>query len=101
MIERHWKGVVKPGEEHNYIQHLLQETFPKITSIDGFIRASILKRAVGEGTEFLVITIWKSLDIIKQFAGENIDVAVVPEVAQKMMVKYEKTVAHYEIATLI
>jgi len=38
------------------------------------------------------------VDAIRQFAGETIDMAVVPQTARAMMVEYDTTVTHYEIA---
>ncbi len=98
MISRHWKGIAKPGEAENYITHLRTDTFPKLSEISGFIEASILKRAVAQGTEFLIVTVWESIEAIERFAGAQADVAVVPEVVQAMMIDYDKNVRHYEIA---
>jgi heme-degrading monooxygenase HmoA len=97
MISRHWKGIAKPGEADNYIEHLRTDTFPKLSEIDGFITASILKRTVGQGTEFLIITVWESIEAIERFAGAAADVAVVPEVVQAMMIEYDRIVSHYEV----
>lgn len=47
---------------------------------------SILRREVGAGTEFQVVTLWESLDAITAFAAERPDVAVVPATVQAMMV---------------
>jgi len=98
MISRHWKGVAKPGQADNYIKHLKNDTFPKLSEIDGFISASILKRPVEQGTAFLIVTEWESIDAIKAFAGELPDVAVVPPVVQAMMIDYDRSVRHYEVA---
>src|SRR5437016_5208257 len=97
MIERHWKGIAWPLEAANYIHHLRTDTFPALTKITGFIRLSILHRPVDKGTEFLVITVWKSLDAIRQFAGTDAEQAVVPSMVQGMMVEWEKRVTHYEV----
>jgi heme-degrading monooxygenase HmoA len=97
MISRHWKGIAKPGEAENYIEHLRTDTFPKLAKINGFISASILKRTVAQGAEFLIITVWESLEAIERFAGARADVAVVPEVVQAMMFEYDRNVIHYEI----
>ncbi len=97
MISRNWKGLVKPELAESYINHLKTDTFPKLSNISGFVRASILKREFSEGTEFLIITLWESLEAIEHFAGKPADIAVVPEVAQRMMISYDKKVAHYEI----
>jgi hypothetical protein len=97
MISRHWKGIARPGEADNYVEHLKTDTFPKLSEIEGFICASILRRDVAQGTEFLIITVWASLGAIESFAGPQADVAVVPEVVQVMMVDCDRTVSHYEI----
>jgi heme-degrading monooxygenase HmoA len=99
MISRHWKGIAKRGEADNYVRHLTNETFPKLSTIAGFVRASILRRAVERGAEFLIVTDWESIEAIRRFAGENADVAVVPPVVQAMMVEYESHVRHYEFVS--
>ena len=66
----------------------------------GFVRASILKRQTVNGMEFLIITVWNSLEDIKQFAGETIDEAVVPVKVQEMMVAFDAHASHYEVVSL-
>jgi heme-degrading monooxygenase HmoA len=100
MISRQWKGIAKPGQADNYIEHLKTETFPQIAKIPGFVNASIMTRKVPKGTEFLVVTTWESIEAIKRFAGEDAEVAVVPDVVQEMMVEYDERVVHYEIVNL-
>jgi heme-degrading monooxygenase HmoA len=68
-----------------------------LAKIDGFISASVLRRFTAEGTEFLVVTTWQSIEAIRQFAGESAQTAVVPPEVQAMMVEYDREVAHYEI----
>jgi heme-degrading monooxygenase HmoA len=98
MISRHWRGVVKTEKSDDYISHLQKDTFPQLGNIPGFVSASILRRSTAQGVEFVVVTTWDSMEAIGQFAGELADMAVVPPVAQAMMVEYDKKVVHYEIA---
>ena len=98
MIARHWRGIAKSGQADNYVHHLRTDTFPKLSRITGFIRAYILKREVHQGTEFLIVTAWESMEAIERFAGATADVAVVPDVVQAMMAEYDKYVSHYEVA---
>ncbi len=97
MISRHWKGIAKREEVENYINHLRRDTFPQLSEIHGFISASILKRQVDQGVEFLIVTVWESMEAIEQFAGPTADTAVVPPSVQAMMVDYERKVSHYEV----
>ena len=97
MISRQWRGLAKTLDADAYVNHLRTETFPAIAKIAGFIGASILRRTVSQGVEFLVITQWASLDAIRAFAGENTECAVVPPKVQAMMVDYDRVVRHYEV----
>ena len=54
-------------------------------------------REVERGTEFQIVTVWESLEAIKSFAGEDSEVAVVPLVAQDMMVEFDGRALHYEV----
>jgi heme-degrading monooxygenase HmoA len=96
MITRNWTGVVKPERANDYLAHLQNDTLKKLSAINGFINASILQRVVTDGIEFLVITHWESMDAIKEFAGDAADIAVVPQIAQDMLVRYDPVVRHYE-----
>src|SRR4030095_7789033 len=97
MIERHWKGVAKRERAKEYIDHLQNETFKQMAVISGFISAKILERGINEGVEFLIITEWQDVAAIKQFAGSNIEIAIVPELVQEMMLTYDKYVRHYNV----
>ena len=97
MIARHWRGLARADRADAYVAHLRQETFPAIRSLPGFKSASILRRNVPDGVEFLIVTTWESLEAIRAFAGANIDAAVVPEAAQEMMLDYDRIVRHYQL----
>jgi len=85
MISRQW------------INHLNTQTFPQLAKIRGFVEGFILKRIVDDGVEFLIVTDWESIDAIREFAGDQPDLAVVPPRAQAMMVRYDSIVRHYEV----
>lgn len=97
MISRHWRGLAKAECAEDYVAHLRGDTLPQLSGIPGFVDARILKRAVEEGVEFLIVTQWDSLQAIQRFAGEHAERAVVPEVVQDMMIEYDQTVRHYEV----
>src|ERR1700741_5155584 len=97
MIARHWRGLAKADRADAYVAHLHEETFPAIRKLPGFKSASILRRKVPDGVEFLIVTTWESLDAIRAFAGANIDIAVVPEKAQAMMIDFDKAVRHFDV----
>lgn len=97
MIARHWKGLAKATSADAYISHLQNDTFPKLNTIPGFISASILQQESNEGTWFLIITEWESMEAIRQFAGDDPGLAVVPPLVQQLMIRYDQRVEHYRV----
>src|SRR6059058_852651 len=99
MISRQWRGLAKPAFADAYVQHLQTETFPAIRKLPGFVSASILRRSVPEGVEYLIVTEWESVEAIRAFAGPNAEAAVVPQKVHEMMVDYDRVVRNYEVVT--
>jgi heme-degrading monooxygenase HmoA len=97
MISRQWRGLAKRGFADAYVEHLQSETFPAIRKLPGFVSASILRRDVSEGVEFLIVTHWKSVESIRAFAGPNAETAVVPPTVREMMIEYDRVVRHYDV----
>jgi heme-degrading monooxygenase HmoA len=97
MISRQWRGLARPSEAQNYVEHLRTDTLPGLRELPGFINASILSRPSGDGIEFLVVTQWRALDDIARFSGSDLEVAVVPTEVAQMMIDYDRRVKHYEV----
>ena len=97
MISRHWRALARRERASDYIEHLQTETFPAIRRIHGFVDATIHRRSAAGGVEFLIVTRWESMDAIRQFAGVDPEVAVVPRKVQEMMIEYDGRVRHFEI----
>ncbi len=98
MISRHWKGIARPGQAEWYVDHLRRDIFPKLAALPGFVRATIPRREVADGTEFQGVTAWQSPSAVPTFGGKDPGVAAVPAVVQAMMAPCERDVVHYELA---
>ena len=97
MISRQWRGVCRADRALDYEDHLLAETFPALQRIQGFVDASILKRPIDRGVEFLIVTRWQTMAAIRQFAGDDAEAAVVPPSVAAMMIDYDRRVTHFEV----
>ncbi|MGH6610638.1 MAG: hypothetical protein ACRECQ_10295 [Burkholderiaceae bacterium] len=97
MIYRIWRGLAKTSEADAFVRYLRDETFPRLKTLGGFVDASIVRRPVPQGIEFVVISQWKSVDSIRAFAGPNAEAAVVPPKVRDMMVEYDEVAPHYEV----
>ena len=97
MISRQWRSLAKALRAQDYIEHLTTDTFPKLRELAGFVDATIHTRTEQRGVEFLVVTRWQSLQAIHEFAGDDVEAAVVPQIVQEMMIEYDRRVRHYQI----
>ena len=97
MIGRLWRGWTVAEKADAYEKLLRTEVLPGIHGIDGYRGAYALRREVTEGAEFVTLTLWDSMDAVRRFAGEDYEIAVVPEKAQALLTRYDRTSAHYEV----
>ncbi|MBP1699673.1 MAG: hypothetical protein H6Q41_4861 [Deltaproteobacteria bacterium] len=97
MIARMWRGIATQERANEYVKHLQHSVFPELRQIDGFKGVYLLRRNSSEDIEFLVLTLWESMDAIRKFAGENPEVAVVAPTARALFREYDAEVKHFEI----
>jgi heme-degrading monooxygenase HmoA len=97
MISRHWIGTVRNEMVGEYISHLTNTVFPDLNRVEGIINAYYLKSVAEDGTKFLVVTEWETVNAIIAFAGPDYEKAVVDPYSKAMMLCYEKKVRHYTI----
>ena len=99
MISRIWHGWTTPGNADKYEALLKEEIFVVIQNrkIRGFNGIQLLRREVGQEIEFVTIMLFDSLDSIREFAGEDYEIAVVPEKARAVLSRFDERSRHYEI----
>ena len=97
MIARMWRGSAIREKANDYVQHLQMSVIPELRQIDGFKGVYLMRRDSSEDVEFLVLTLWESMDAIRKFAGENVEAAVVAPAAQALFREYDSTVKHFEV----
>jgi heme-degrading monooxygenase HmoA len=99
MISRIWHGWTTPENADKYEALLKEEIFVGILNrkIRGFQNIQLLRRNVGNEVEFITIMIFDSLEAIREFAGEDYEVAVVPPKARAVLSHFDERSQHYEI----
>jgi antibiotic biosynthesis monooxygenase (ABM) superfamily enzyme len=98
MITRIWRGWTAPSNASAYEKLLLDEIFTGIAArnIRGYRGISLCKREVGDEVEFMTIMWFDALDAVRQFAGENYEVAVVPAKARELLAHFDAVSAHFQ-----
>ena len=98
MIARLWRGATADQRKpHAYVLHLRTNVVPELVAIPGYRDVRLLRREEGGRTEFLVMTLWDSMEAIRRFAGENPERAVVEPEARAVLADYDDFVRHYEV----
>jgi uncharacterized protein len=96
-ILRLWKGRATAAKAGEYIRHVGEKVFPQIESIPGHRGAYLLRRCAGDGIEFLVLTLWASMEAVGRFAGPEPERAVVEPAARSVLSDFDEVVTHYEV----
>ena len=99
MIARIWHGWTSFENASTYEDLLRNEIFPSIENrnIKGYKKISLLKRSLDSEVEFITIMVFDDLSAVKEFAGEEYEKSYVPQKAQKVLLRHDKTSQHYEI----
>jgi hypothetical protein len=99
MIGRIWHGWTTPGNADKYESLLKEEIFVGIQErhIQHFKSIQLLRREIGEEVEFVTIMLFDSLDDVREFAGDEYEVAVVPAKARAVLSHFDVRSQHYEI----
>jgi antibiotic biosynthesis monooxygenase (ABM) superfamily enzyme len=96
MITRMWRGWTADTDADEYERFLLEELFPAMRDISGFLGADVLRRRDGKEVAFVTLTRFRSIDDIRAFAGEHFELAVIEPRASALLAHYDERAAHYE-----
>ncbi|MEO0571705.1 MAG: antibiotic biosynthesis monooxygenase [Bacteroidota bacterium] len=103
MILRIWHGYTTSTNADVYENMLKTEIFPEIVNkrIKGHKKTQLLRRAMESEIEFTVIMWFENIENIKEFVGEDCEVAYVPEKARKVLSRFDARAIHCELRETI
>jgi len=99
MIFRIWHGWTTLENADVYEALLKEEIFVGIQDrhIPGFKGIQLLRREAGDEVEFVTIMRFDLLDAVREFAGEDYEIAVVPDEARAVLSRFDERSLHYEL----
>lgn len=97
MIARIWRGRTPAAQAETYHAYLLATGVGDYQSTPGNRGVQMLRRVDGDEAEFLLITLWDSLDDVRAFAGDAVEKAVYYPQDKDYLLEFEPTVRHYEV----
>jgi heme-degrading monooxygenase HmoA len=96
-IARIWRGRTLAAKADEYQSYLDKTGISRVRETPGNLGVTVLRRNDGAKTEFLVLSIWESVEAIKKFAGEDYQKAVILPRDREYLLEVEPNVLHYEI----
>jgi heme-degrading monooxygenase HmoA len=97
MIARIWKARAAPDRAEEYAAYLRSTVMPELAAIHGYRGVTLLSREQDREVEVTVITWWDSIAAVRAFAGEAVETAVVHDSAARMLVDFDREVAHHRV----
>jgi heme-degrading monooxygenase HmoA len=96
-IARLWRGRAPAARSRAYERFLSSEILPELDEIPGYEGAYVLRRDAGPEVESLVLTLWRSLDAVRDLARPDYRRAVVAPEAQEFLSEYDEHADHHVV----
>ena len=98
-IKRIWHGWTTKENANKYQNILHNEVLPSIeeANIPGYRKIEVLRIDLKDEVEFVTIMTFDSLQNVIDFQGEDYKKCYVPDVAQKVLKKWDLESVHYEL----
>jgi heme-degrading monooxygenase HmoA len=97
VIARIWRGAVRGEDGDAYADYIRATGLAGYAETPGNQGAWMLRRDVGDRTEFVTFTLWESVDAVKAFAGDDYETAVYYPEDDRYLVERDEKCAHYEV----
>ena len=97
MIIRRWRGAVKAEDAETYIAHQSGTGVRDYRATPGNLGVLVLRRPVNDLVEVITLSLWNSMDDVRQFAGDQPGVAVFYPGDEDLLVEKDASVDHYEV----
>lgn len=99
MIARTWHGITTAEKADEYVDYLNQTGVRDCEATIGNRGVFVLRRIEGEKAHFWFISLWESLEVIGNFAGDDIEKARYYPEDPAFLLELEPHVQHYEMVT--
>jgi antibiotic biosynthesis monooxygenase (ABM) superfamily enzyme len=98
MIGRIWHGWTTFDNADAYQRIVTTEVLPEIAArqIAGYRGAHLLRRSLADEVEFVTIMWFDSTDSVRDFMGDDYEVAHVPPQARAVLTRFDEKAQHYE-----
>lgn len=97
MIARTWQGRVPASKADEYYEFLKRTGLPDYQATPGNRGVLVQRRIHGDTAQFVLTTLWDSIESIKRFAGERYEEARYYPEDDDYLLDRERYVTHAEV----
>jgi len=97
-ILRRWSARASVAQLPKYLDHFDENVLPELRRVSGYLGATVSLCRLESEIEILVETTWRSIEAIRDFAGPDLEAAVVADHPTALLTDFDRRVRHYEIA---
>jgi antibiotic biosynthesis monooxygenase (ABM) superfamily enzyme len=98
MILRYWRGWTTAANAPAY-EEIVEAVLAEIAARDiaGYRGAYLMRRELGEETQFATALLFDAMDSVREFAGDDYERAYVPANAREVLARYDERSAHFDV----
>jgi heme-degrading monooxygenase HmoA len=97
VIARIWRGAVREEDGDAYAEYMRDTGVAGYAATPGNRGVWMLARTAEGRREFLMFTLWDSIDSVRGFAGDDHETAVFYPEDDRYLVERELTASHYDV----
>ena len=97
MIARQWIGETRASDADVYGKYLEETGVNEIRTTKGNRGVWLLRRLQDGKAQFIVLSLWESVEAIKEFAGPDYEQARYYSEDNKFLLSIDPLVRHYEV----
>jgi len=94
---RLWHGKVALEKADEYEKFMITKAAPDYGSVDGLQKLYFQRKNEETIAHFLLVTIWDSLEAVKNFAGDNPEIAKYYPEDDNFLLEKEELVSMYQV----
>lgn len=99
MIVRCWRGATRAADADRYLDYLERTGLAAYRGTAGNHGALALRRIVDGRAEFLLVSLWDSMESVRRFAGDEPTRAVFYPEDDRYLVSRETEVTHFDLVS--
>jgi heme-degrading monooxygenase HmoA len=97
MIARTWHGTTRAADADTYLDYLHRTGLAAFQATAGNQGAAVLRRVTDERAEFIVVSLWDSIEAVRRFAGADETRARFFPEDDRYLVTRDGHVDHFEV----